>query len=334
VFGSGLFRYPVNRMEFSDSTRGIAVGGRGNIWTTSDGGVSWINRESGSPTVPFKVVRTDATHAWSAQSEGEITFTRDGRSWRRSGLPVGVGNVGDLTFANNLEGWAAVNGNTIGSFVYHTTNGGVTWSPQGGLLAFGPLVGIDAVDAQAIVAIAFNQPTVLRSQDGGNTWEVIPHPDIGPLNAIRFVPGTAVGWVVGAGGGIMKTSDGGATWVRQQSHTNGDFLDVSFASVDEGWAVGGTIVHTVDGGATWTPVPSPIGLVFGVSAVGPATVWVAGIQAVARSMNGGASWVAEHPWSTVFFTASFVDAEKGWAAGQDQTSGGPGSIRHREGGKP
>ena len=61
------------------------------------------------------------------------------------------------------------------------------------------------------------------------------------------------GTVVGQSGTILRTTDGGVTWVAQTSGTTAWLIGVSFTDANNGTAVGtfGTIVRTTDGGATW-----------------------------------------------------------------------------------
>lgn len=61
------------------------------------------------------------------------------------------------------------------------------------------------------------------------------------------------GTVVGGGGTILRTTDGGTTWVRQKSGTANRLTGVSFTDASTGTVVGeeGTILRTTDGGATW-----------------------------------------------------------------------------------
>jgi photosystem II stability/assembly factor-like uncharacterized protein len=68
-------------------------------------------------------------------------------------------------------------------------------------------------------------------------------------------------WAVGAGGVIVASSDGGATWTARTSGTAQDLHAVAFADATHGWAVGagGTILATTDGGATWAPQTSGTG---------------------------------------------------------------------------
>jgi hypothetical protein len=76
------------------------------------------------------------------------------------------------------------------------------------------------------------------------------------------------GTVVGDNGIILRTTDGGATWMSQSSLTADNLHGVSFTDANTGTVVGGwsaasypswlaVILHTTDGGATWTNVSLP-----------------------------------------------------------------------------
>ena len=54
------------------------------------------------------------------------------------------------------------------------------------------------------------------------------------------------GWVVGENGVILKTVDGGATWLMQQSPTTNNLSDITQSEDGTFWAVGewGTIIAT------------------------------------------------------------------------------------------
>jgi photosystem II stability/assembly factor-like uncharacterized protein len=66
------------------------------------------------------------------------------------------------------------------------------------------------------------------------------------------------GWVSGAAGLLLRSSDGGASWNPSQSGTEVPLRATAFADVSVGVAAGdsGTIVRSDDGGATWTAVSS------------------------------------------------------------------------------
>ncbi len=65
-----------------------------------------------------------------------------------------------------------------------------------------------------------------------------------------YFQNVGVGWAVGAGGAILRTSDGGKRWRPVSSGTTVLLTNVSFADASHGWVVGadGTILHSTDGG--------------------------------------------------------------------------------------
>ena len=60
------------------------------------------------------------------------------------------------------------------------------------------------------------------------------------------------------GSGVFRSTDGGQTWLEQQSNVDADLMDVKFIDAAEGWAIGsqGVLLHTTNGGARWAPESS------------------------------------------------------------------------------
>jgi len=180
---------------------------------------------------------------------------------------------------------------------------------------------VEVLDAQTVLAlgqIPFGQRFILRTTDGGQSWN-----DVAPSQAVfmdsDFID-ASTGWVVG--GRIYKSTNGGLSWVEQ--FTPSDLLySVSFADALHGWAVGWgpTLLRTTDGGQTWTPqtanAPGPV--LFAVEALGPDVAWIAGTDGfIARTTDGGQSW---HPESLAGGSGAplealrFLDAERAWVGG-------------------
>ena len=69
-----------------------------------------------------------------------------------------------------------------------------------------------------------------------------------------YFPDANTGYVVGSGV-ILKTTDAGTSWIKQNGGLGG--LDaVYFTDINRGYAVGGfddSIVQTTDGGNSWVP---------------------------------------------------------------------------------
>jgi len=73
------------------------------------------------------------------------------------------------------------------------------------------------------------------------------------LSSVSFPEGTQVGYAVGSEGVILKSTDGGGTWVPQTSGTSSALYAVAFENNATGFAVGksGAAIRTTDGGTTW-----------------------------------------------------------------------------------
>lgn len=130
---------------------------------------------------------------------------------------------------------------------------------------------------------------VVLSDDGGRQWRQARVPVSVTLTSASF-PDARVGWMVGHGGVVLHTTDGGETWSVQtdgvslaqaallqarglpdaaagreiriqqaqrlvEEGADKPLLSVSFADAQRGMAVGayGLAATTADGGKTWTP---------------------------------------------------------------------------------
>jgi photosystem II stability/assembly factor-like uncharacterized protein len=142
--------------------------------------------------------------------------------------------------------------------------------------------------------------TILRTTDGGVTWEVsrLPIATTGVLNGVFFNDantGTVVGqdtpgrWYESI---IFRTTDGGVTWGQQMSGPDVEIFDVSFADINTGIVVGwgGTIFRTTDGGVAWHDTTVDGGW-NGVFLIDASTGIVVGFDGkIIRTTDGGVTW--------------------------------------------
>jgi len=142
--------------------------------------------------------------------------------------------------------------------------------------------------------------------------------------------------VVGYGGKILETQDGGATWTRVSSGTKDLALyNATFVDATIGWIVGqdGLVLHTNDGGKTWQRQKSDTDRnLFSVMALDRQHVYAVGdrsaftmtadggltwkaqkVQAVGDDMTRGVSVAAQDP---VFYDVQFLNASDGWISGE------------------
>jgi len=132
-------------------------------------------------------------------------------------------------------------------------------------------------------------------------------------------PSATIGYMVGGGGLIFKSTDGGTTWTQQTSNTSSTLYSVFFKSTTEGWAAGagGTIVSTTDGGANWV-VHSQSGVIAtdnfnDIHFVGT-NGWAGNDDTwLYRSVDNGVTWTPAVDYADDVNTISFADANHGYA---------------------
>jgi len=238
----------------------------------------------------------------------------------------------------------------IAVFIALLTGVGVSAAPTWTAQASGVtsrLRGVSAVSDRVVWASGANA-TVLRTADGGESWQKLTVPDAAALDfrdidAVR----DRVAYVLSIGNGnssrIYKTVDAGATWTLQFTNTDEKaFFDaMAFWDADRGAAFSDSvdghfvILLTTTGGRTWTPVPPqalPPALPgegayaasgSNVTVQGPQLVWIGTTAGrVLRSSDGGRSWsvtttpVATGP-SAGIFSIAFADRTRGIVVGGD-----------------
>lgn len=116
--------------------------------------------------------------------------------------------------------------------------------------------------AFALYDKAQENPYLIKTKDGGKTWETIKVDAKGLISDMYFVD-KKVGFLVGDGSTLLKTTNGGKTWQQQYTANNEDDADMSITTVHflnekQGFVAGKDlalkvfILQTEDGGKTWT----------------------------------------------------------------------------------
>lgn len=141
-----------------------------------------------------------------------------------------------------------------------------------------------------------------------------------PLFSVSFA-NEKDGWACGRWGCILRTTDGGKTWIRQKSGTDYTLTSIQFVDPNNGWAVGdgGTILHTKDGGRIWekqeSPVPFYLMKVFFSTAL---KGWVVTERThILYTDDGGKKWSVQFKDEDfILKSLSFCDSFQGWAVGE------------------
>lgn len=156
----------------------------------------------------------DEQQGWMVGFGARVLHTQDGgMSWRQQSTPSAAA-LHAICFVDAEQGWAVGDGGAM----LRTTDGGSHWraceSPTNARLR--DVFFVDARHGWAVGQV----PAMLSTRDGGLTWRKLPvdpvATDLTGVCFARYVHGKPTfGLVVGTGGGIYRTRDGGRNWLRK-----------------------------------------------------------------------------------------------------------------------
>jgi photosystem II stability/assembly factor-like uncharacterized protein len=332
---------------FADAKHGTIVGCRGSspsglIWHTTDAGATWASQSSGTTKSLVGVCFSDSNKGSAVGYGVVLQTTNGGVTWvDRSAGQVALEAI---SFADTAVGTAV---GQIGA-ILRTTDGGVTWNSQSrsAETAIYTYYGVSSISATISVAVggrsvgrssAIPTYSILRTDNGGESWTSQPAGEWrGILYGVCFTDentGTAVGTRANSGTGavgdnIMRTTNGGVSWIDQSTGIPVPLYGVFFSDANTGTVVGGkydsennpygTILRTTNGGTTWTPYPYAIAYpLYGVCFTGTQNgVAVGEHGTILRTTDGGLSWTRKSSGTTADLHAvSFVGGRVGIAVG-------------------
>lgn len=172
---------------------------------------------------------------------------------------------------------------------------------------------LDVVNTgQRLVAVGDRGHILLSAN--GNDWAQTEVPVRSALTAVAFAPDGQAGWAVGHDAVILRTEDGGKTWVLQNFEPELElpFLDLLVIDAQSAIVVGayGELRKTVDGGATWEAVDAPEireeEVHFNsIVRLASGALFIAGESGMlGYSLDDGDSWTRlESPYDSSFFGA-------------------------------
>lgn len=132
-------------------------------------------------------------------------------------------------------------------------------------------------------------------------WTKLTSPTSEDLNKILFVDDRH-GWIVGEGGTILRTTDGGDSWESLNSGISFNIVGISFIDSLTGWVIGwkndappiGTLLlSTIDGGETWSQqlFPQENQILFDIYFFDAINGWVSGRNGtIASTIDSGIKW--------------------------------------------
>jgi photosystem II stability/assembly factor-like uncharacterized protein len=285
-------RRPLNTLAsfkdvfFLTENRGWIVGGNGVIFSTLDGGRTWAPRDRFTTDDILQIYFTDADTGWMLCQRNVFSRGKE---------PV--------------------------SYLRKTTDGGHSWEK----------IEFEDADRERVTRMLFSKDGQARAfgeggifyklQEDGKTWKKY-HTAIHFLLLDGALSDSAVGAIVGAGGTIMFTEDGGMTWDRATllPESQGKFNAVWFAGSKAGaWAVGngGQIFHSNGGARLWRPQNSSVTAdLYDVTFTSSRDGWAVGESGIiVRTRDGGQTWYdIKSPVNHTLQKITFINGH-GWAVG-------------------
>ena len=168
------------------------------------------------------------------------------------------------------------------------------------------------------VYLAGCQGTILRTNDGGNSWALLNSGTSNNILGISF-RGTDLGYFCGTNGTIGRTTDGGNSWQILPANTTVNLNDIVIQSTTNIFTVGdqGTILGTFDGANTWQNIPSNTAanlnsIEFPVFS----TAYITGDDGnILTSHDYGVNWQMQSVTGLGLNDSYFFDGDNGFAVG-------------------
>lgn len=196
--GTGALPRSISAMDFDGAGNGVAVGGAGRVYRSSNNGSTWTAATSGTTNTLEDVSWVNGSTFVSVSGSNIYRSTNNGANW--TSVVSLQSNIDNVSFARGTNtGYAGGSGN-----LRKSVDGGLTWTA----------LNIPAYTIRTI--FAFSPDTVYvgaydgvyRSVTGGVYWEKFDMPNIKWVNDIYFYDANN-GMVAGDSGYVAVTSNGG-----------------------------------------------------------------------------------------------------------------------------
>jgi photosystem II stability/assembly factor-like uncharacterized protein len=234
----------------------------GSGWEAAGSVPASVDRDDQSPATD--ITFEDYDLGFATTRRGIYRTTDRGVSWTL--VVARTGGFESVDFAGEGTGYAVGRAGAI----YRTADNGRTWSPAPVGAATGTLdlTSIRCWSASCIVTTS-DPNRLLRTLDGGNTWDSVFLPGSSEALATSFTYGPAdvgPGGVVtpdivaaGSSGAIAISVDRGGSWSPVGSELDGSFARLRGGPGFLAFAIGnrGGLARTSDGGRSWSSLSVP-----------------------------------------------------------------------------
>lgn len=274
VGGGGIYSLAVD----PSNTNTVYAGVDGGLYKSTNAGATWTNVSSGFSCQGTISLLVDPPNVYAGTCGGVVKSSDGGATWTQS--------ISFAALAFALDGHTIYAGTTDG--IFRSTDNGATWTRS--LLSLPAGIDAFAIDASGIYAGSTEGGT-FKSSDSGVTWLPV-NTTLGRVYALaiastRVFSGTSTGVFRSDDGGLTWPFSSRGIHARRV----GDL--VMSGSVLYAVDLDGTVLKSTNGGASWVTRSSGIASFVVSIAVDPTTpdiVYASTDDGIYKSVNGGASW--------------------------------------------
>jgi photosystem II stability/assembly factor-like uncharacterized protein len=315
----------------------LAVGERGHIIYSDNGGDSWQQSQVPTTQMLTAVFFISDRQGWAVGHDGLILETHDGgESWlvQRDGLAAqeklnrADRNRAQARVAELEAALASANEDTAADLRLNLEEAAMDLEDAEHLL-------LEADFAPPLMDIWFQNDslgwavgafgTLLQTSDGGKNWQSVGQRIENPEGFHYYgITGNSNGqlFIAGETGGMYRSPDGGLRWQQLDSPYDGSWFGVlQQPSTGVLWVFGlrGNIFRSSDFGSTWTPAGNDNTMTIAGATIAKdgTVVMVGSVGTVLRSNDGGMNFAALMQPNRLSLSSIVVDSEGNYfAAGQ------------------